>query len=233
MSVKDGRDYLYLIWKSEKSRKQYIVGILSKNGQYEFCYGDEVGEAIADGFTPLISFPDVKAVYKNELLFPVFMSRLPDKKRKDISAILKKYGMDEFEPYTLLKRSGARLPIDNLEFIDPILDFNEAFHRVFYLAGARHYIGCNGSQCDTAVEVVRGDEVLLRPEPDNAEDHNAVAVYTVRNQKMGYVPRYYCEAVLRLMNDGRKVQCYVYNVSQDTNCHECVSLDLVVGGLLI
>ena len=32
MSIKDGKDYLYLIWKSEKSRKQYIVGQLIKNG---------------------------------------------------------------------------------------------------------------------------------------------------------------------------------------------------------
>ena len=36
MSQKDGRDYLYLIWKAEQSRKQYIVGQLIKNGQFEF-----------------------------------------------------------------------------------------------------------------------------------------------------------------------------------------------------
>ena len=38
MSVKDGKDYLYLIWKCSSNRRQYIVGQLSKNGQYEFCY---------------------------------------------------------------------------------------------------------------------------------------------------------------------------------------------------
>lgn len=30
MSLKDGRDYLYLIWKDNKSRGQYIVGQLKK-----------------------------------------------------------------------------------------------------------------------------------------------------------------------------------------------------------
>lgn len=50
MSVKNGKDFLYLIWKSEKSRKQYIVGQLTRNGQYEFQYCKEVKDAIADGF---------------------------------------------------------------------------------------------------------------------------------------------------------------------------------------
>ncbi len=36
MSVKDGKDYLYLIWKSEQTRNQYIIGQLTKNSQYEF-----------------------------------------------------------------------------------------------------------------------------------------------------------------------------------------------------
>ena len=59
MSVKDGKDYLYLIWKSEQTRKQYIIGQLTKNGQYEFQYSEEVQSAIADGFKPLLCFPDL------------------------------------------------------------------------------------------------------------------------------------------------------------------------------
>lgn len=228
MSVKNGKDYLYLIWKSEKSRKQHVVGILSKNGQYEFMYGNEVTEAIEDGFTPLISFPDIEMVYKNDVLFPVFASRLPDKKRKDIATILYKYGMNEYEPYTLLKRSGARLPIDNLEFIDPILDFAKPFNRAFYLAGARHYIGCDGKDCMHAVDIVRGDEVILIPEPENEKDPNAIAVYTSDKKQIGYIPRYYCNGILQLLTVGRNIQCYVNYVDKNRSCHECIKLDLVV-----
>ena len=36
MAIKDGKDYLYLIWKCSSNRRQYIVGQLTKNGQYEF-----------------------------------------------------------------------------------------------------------------------------------------------------------------------------------------------------
>lgn len=131
MSVKDGKDFLYLIWKSEKSRKQYIVGQLTRNGQYEFQYCLEVKSAIADGFTPLLCFPEWDKVYKDKKLFSVFASRLPDKKRKDIRDILNKYGMSEYDEYMLLKRSGARLPIDSLEFIDPILESDENVTRIF------------------------------------------------------------------------------------------------------
>lgn len=120
---KDEKDCLYLIWKSEKSRKQYVIGQLVKNGIYEFRYDKEIETAINDGFTLLLPFQDLCQVYRNKKLFPVFASRLPDRKRKDIQNILKKYGMDEYDEYTLLKRSGTRLPIDNFEFIDPIVNY--------------------------------------------------------------------------------------------------------------
>lgn len=45
MSEKNGKDYLYLIWKHPETRRQYIVGILSKNGVFEFEYGKDVEEA--------------------------------------------------------------------------------------------------------------------------------------------------------------------------------------------
>lgn len=119
MSKKDGRDYLYLIWKEPISSRNYIVGQLSKNSQYEFFYEYEVDEAIEKGFKLLIPFDSIDKVYKSDTLFPIFSSRLPDPKRRGIEKILEKYGLEEFDEYKLLKRSGARLPIDNLEFIDP------------------------------------------------------------------------------------------------------------------
>ena len=101
------------------------MGQLSRNGGYEFNYGFEVDEAIRDGFKPLIAFDNIKEVYKSSIMFPVFSSRLPDKKRIGIDKILKKYDLDEYDEYKLLKRSGAKLPIDNLKFIDPIIDLDD------------------------------------------------------------------------------------------------------------
>lgn len=51
------------------------------NDQYEFGYYEEVQLAIADGFTPMLCFSELDKVYKDDRLFSIFKSRLPDKKR--------------------------------------------------------------------------------------------------------------------------------------------------------
>ena len=160
VSRKCGRDYLYLIWKDTISRRNYIIGQLSKNSQYEFSYGYEVNEAIGKGFELLIPFDDIDKVYKSDTLFPTFSSRLPDSKRRGIEKILKKYGLKEFDEYKLLKRSGAKLPIDSLKFIDPIFkEHNGEIKRAFYIAGVRYYICCEGDNCDRAIHLEVGDKL--------------------------------------------------------------------------
>jgi hypothetical protein len=224
MSVKDGKDYLYLIWKSEQTRKQYIIGQLTKNGQYEFQYSEEVQSAIADGFKPLLCFPDLNKVYKDDRLFAIFKSRLPDRKRKNIQEILEKYGLMEYDDYMLLKRSGARLPIDNLEFIDPILSLDNNVTRIFFMAGVRHYLNCDGEECIRAIKVTRGDEVFLREEPENHHDQNAVQFLDTSGKVLGYIPRYYSREVSKLLKQGKKIVCHIYNVDKNKNCNECIKI---------
>lgn len=228
MSVKNGKDFLYLIWKSEKSRKQYVVGQLTRNGQYEFRYCKEVKDAIADGFKLLLCFQELDRVYKDEKLFSVFASRLPDKKRRDMKEILQKYGLNEYDEYMLLKRSGARLPIDSLEFIDPILDTDGNVTRIFFMAGVRHYLGCGGNACEDAVKVTRGDEVLLKRKLDNSYDLYAVQLLDVSKNVLGYIPGYYAQGVSELMQVGRKMTCHIYNVDRDKNCNECIKVIMKV-----
>ena len=220
--IASGKDYLYLIWKSEQSRTQYIVGQLVKNGQYEFRYAKEVQAALNDGFTPLLCFPDVQKVYTDRKLFPVFASRLPDKRRKDIQDILKKYDLEQYDEYLLLKRSGARLPIDNFEFIDPIMNLDENVERKFFIAGVRHYLGCDGDNCEKSIMVTRGDEVILKREPGNQYDENAVRILDVSGHLLGYVPRYYSEGVKRMLESNKKTSCHVHYVDRKKNCNECI-----------
>ena len=92
VSRKDGRDYLYLTWKEPISRRNYIVGQLSKNSQYEFFYGYEVDEVIKKGFKLLILFDNIDKVYKSDTLFPTFLSRLPDRKRRELKKLLQNMG---------------------------------------------------------------------------------------------------------------------------------------------
>ena len=232
MSKKNGKDYLYLIWKSETTRRQYTVGQLTKNGQYEFQYTKEIDEALEVGFVPLVAFPDLKKTYYNEKLFPAFSSRLPDRKRRDINKILEKYSLDEYDAYLLLKRSGAKLPIDNLLFVDPVLDLDSSFRRNFLIAGPRHYLGCEGEYCEKSLKITKGDEVFLEKESNNTADDNAIKIYSGEKELLGYVPRYYSKEFTKIINEGRSIRAYVSSVNQNRRCDECIYVTIEVGSQL-
>ena len=70
MSLQNGKDYLYLIWQDSVSRRQFIVGQLSKNGRYEFRYTDDISLALKAGFQPLVAFEDISKTYYSDQLFP-------------------------------------------------------------------------------------------------------------------------------------------------------------------
>lgn len=227
VSRKEEKDFLYLIWKDPSTRRNFIVGQLSKNSHYEFSYGHEVSDAMEKGFELLISFEDIDKIYRSDTLFPTFSSRLPDRKRRGIEKILAKYDLEEFNDYKLLKRSGAKLPIDTLEFIDPILkEYNGEIKRIFYIAGVRHYIGCDGKDCNKAIDLNIGDRLHLQLEPTNLYDENAIKVLDKENNHVGYIPRYYSESILEYLNENIEYECTVNEVNKDMTCDECVKVIL-------
>ena len=111
--------FIYLIWKDPITRNNFIVGKISRNEKYTFEYCGEFEKAEKYGWLKLEGFPE-KKVYESDILFPVFASRLPDKKRRDIDKILEKYELSEYDEFELLRKSEGRLPIDTYSFIDPI-----------------------------------------------------------------------------------------------------------------
>ena len=130
-------DYLYLIWKDPKTRRNFTVGKLTREKNYKFQYDGEYIDAEHYGWGKLEAFPEDK-IYESEVLFPIFSSRLPDPKRRDIKKILEKCGLAQYDAYELLKKNGGRLPIDTYELISPILQNDETVQRDFFIMGIRH-----------------------------------------------------------------------------------------------
>jgi len=228
MSTRGGRDFLQLVWKDPTTKRRYSIGELSRNGQFEFAYGFEVEKAIEVGFELLIAFPEREKVYKNDDLFPVFASRLPDPKRKGIEAILEKYDLSEYNAYELLKKSGARLPIDNLEFIDPI-DFESGkLQRRFFIAGTGYFLGCAGENCENSVEVNLHEELDLVPDPKNEHDEYAVKIVNARGTVLGFLPRYYSKSVCLMMGSDAQITCRVIDINKDSKCLECIKVELTI-----
>lgn len=113
---KPDEDSLVLVWFSHVAGRQFEIGKLTKGRNFTFEYLPPVRDALSYGFLPIPPFGKMNTKYESDSLFPVFSSRLPSKNRPDILKILNKYDMVEYDEFELLKRSGAKLPIDNLRF---------------------------------------------------------------------------------------------------------------------
>lgn len=218
-------NYVFLIWKDPQSRRNFIVGKLSRDHKYTFEYYGDYEEAEKFGWKKFQVFPEEK-IYESEMLFPVFASRLPDKKRRDIKNILKKYELTEFDDFELLRKSGARLPIDTYSFIDPICSENEMIQCEFFIMGIRHHALCRGEDCTLLPAINVGDELVLDKEPDNQYDNDAIRVLTQKNELLGYVPRYYNSAILTYLDKNMRYLCKVVALNRNQDCNECIKVKL-------
>ena len=217
--------YLFLIWKDPQTRKNFTIGKLSRNEKYHFEYCDTVADAESAGWQRLDAFPEIES-YESDVLFPAFSSRLPDRKRRDIQKILEKYGLSEFDEFDLLRKSGARLPIDTYEFIDPIFPQEETVERDFFVMGIRHHAPCDGTNCALLPAIAAGDSLLLQEEPENKYDQFAIRVLTNQGIHLGYVPRYYSQAITERLKKGMTYSCRVLEVNPSTTCSECIKVKL-------
>jgi hypothetical protein len=217
---------LYLIWKDPKTRRNFTVGRLEKNHGYSFEYYAEADNAEKAGWKRLGAFPEKKKRYESDILFPVFSSRLPDRKRRDINTILEKYGLHEYDEFNLLKKSRAKLPIDTYELIDPIFPEDVTVEKEFYIMGTRYYALCDGHDCECFSDVGIDEQLILEYDPENKHDPNAIRIKNETGDLLGYVPRYYSEAVLYRLRAGVTYSCVVIEVNKQHMCEECIKVKL-------
>ena len=217
--------YLYLIWKDPQTRQNFTIGVLGYGRKYTFEYSKDIGKAENSGWTKFEVFPDEK-LYESDVLFPVFASRLPDKKRRDINKILAKYNLLEFDEFELLRKSEGRLPIDTYSFIDPIFPEDETVERDFYIMGVRHQTPCDGKDCSLLPTIEIGEELFFKKEPDNQFDPNAIVLKKQTGESLGYVPRYYNVAILERLNRNMTYSCKIIDITVSQDCSECIKVRL-------
>lgn len=218
-------NFLYVIWKDPRSRRNYIIGKLSRTDGYKFEYCNEYKNAQEVGWKLLNAFPEEK-IYESTELFAAFAGRLPDPKRKGIEVILKKYGLDKYDGYELLRKSTGRQPMDTYEFIDPIFPEDERIERDFYLMGIRHHAECHGENCSMRPVLDEGDELVLIPEPENELDSFAVRVESSNRKMLGYIPRYYSESVSKRLASSMTYSCVVTEIATNAECETCIKVKL-------
>ena len=217
--------YLLLIWKDPITRRNFAIGKLCHGQTFTFEYCGDFDEAENFGWRKLNAFPEEKT-YTSENMFPVFSSRLPDRKRRDIEQILKKYSLNIYDEFELLRKSEGRLPIDTYSFIDPIFPSTETVERNFYIMGTRHQAACKGNDCSLLPNISINDYLIFEKEPNNKYDCNAIQVLTQEKELLGYVPRYYNQAILERLNNGMSYSCIVIDINLNGECSECIKVKL-------
>ncbi|MEG2427115.1 MAG: HIRAN domain-containing protein, partial [Clostridium sp.] len=118
--------------------------------------------------------------------------------------------------------------IDTVRKIESVVT-DETVTRIFFMAGVRYYLNCNGENCSESVPLTRGDEVFLRSQPENKYDPYAVEMLDMSEKVLGYIPRYYSKSVTELLRQGTKISCHIYNVDKSKNCNECVKVIMEIG----
>lgn len=114
------KDIIWMTWKNSEG-ESFKVGELARRGEkYYFKYDIEgVKKAEEYGFALLPNLPRIDVEYFREELFCSFSKRLPWYGKKDVSSVLKEYGLEEYDAFELLKKTGGKSSGDSFEFITP------------------------------------------------------------------------------------------------------------------
>ena len=90
---------------------ELTVGFLHlEDGMWEFRYSDAF--RAQDTVRPLIDFPDVSKVYRQEELWPFFWARIPSLAQPKVQEVIAKEGIDARNEVELLRYFGRRTIAD-------------------------------------------------------------------------------------------------------------------------
>ncbi len=180
---------LFLMWKDEGGGR-HKVGVL-KEDLFTYLPKDsgEMQEALNSGFQGFPAFDLDKLEHKNPL--PVFMRRCPPKDRRDFDKYLKAFSLNpesddvqNMSDFTLLGYTGAYVPSNPFNLINPFSDQAQSFEFVMQVAGAHH----NYFNTHSLDEDMKGKDLQAKKEPNNNFDPNAI-VLTLDEEKFGYIQR--------------------------------------------
>jgi len=117
---------IWMIWKNDEGQ-QFKVGELSKEAEKYFFEYDIEGSKMAQkyGFSLLPYFPIQEAKYFKEELFYSFSNNLPGYGKKDVASVLKKYDIEAYDDFEILKKYGGQTSAGSFEFISPYKEGEE------------------------------------------------------------------------------------------------------------
>lgn len=206
--VTDPRRRFYVVWQDPDTRAFHRVGRLEawSDGSCRFAYVSEARTIPA--FRPFAAFPDLERSYRSERLFPFFANRVMSARRPDFGAYLAMLGLEheEWTPLELLARSAGERATDTVQVVaEPQPDARGRLSTVFPVSGVRHIEGAS----DRIADLARGQELFVRPQPDDPADPRALLLDVATNEPVGWIPAYLLDAVHKYREDDTALQVTV------------------------
>lgn len=173
---------LIVAWQDPSSRLISPVGVLEHDLDYRFRYLRRVEDVPA--FRPFIGFPDLRGTYTSPTLFPLFSKRVMSARRPDYGQFLAQLHLSsDSTPWEQLARSEGRSAGDAVQvFPVPWVAEDGSTRCRFLVHGVRHV------NRGSLPPLVPGQTLVLRDEPANPVNPEAVQVLTTDDQPLGYVP---------------------------------------------
>ena len=155
-----------VVWQDPEARTFHHVGRLEFTAAGEFCFADVPGARLAPRFRPFAAFPDLEHEYRSNELFPFFANRVMSARRPDFDAHLTALGLtrEDWTPLELLARSAGERATDTIQVIPG--------HR----GALRGRTRSRERRVSRFRQLREGQELHLRPDPSNPEDHRAVLI---------------------------------------------------------
>ncbi|MEX2549673.1 MAG: hypothetical protein WD638_05575 [Nitriliruptoraceae bacterium] len=191
----------HVVWQDGHTRQFVKVGRLEFTGEmFRFSYTADA--ELHAGFEPFPDFPDLRAEYTSDELFPLFASRVASSARSDYEDQLDALGLspDEATSVELLARSWGQSPHDRLQVVpDPHRHPDGTESLRFLASGVSHaHEDVPGDTPDAVTERVAslraGQELDWVDEPDNAFNTQAIRL-AVDGRRVGWVPDYLLDYV--------------------------------------
>lgn len=205
---------LRLVWQDVDTRRFIEVGRLSQlaDGAFSFQYSDGADHP---RFQCLAEFPDRDGIYESNALPAFFGNRVMSSQRESYGQYCGWLGLsDVATPMEILARTGGGRATDTFHVVDSFLPLDGVHSGRFFASGVRYLDGAD----ERLRALVPGQELLLRPQPDNPVNELAILLDADAGQPVGWVPDWLVGEVHELLNAGA-VHVRVAQVNPDAPSH--------------
>lgn len=219
---------LFVAWQQPESRRIFPVARLSRrrSGEYELRYISAVWVACDHGFLGLPGFEELEAVHVTPGLPELFVQRSPSRRRP--SPVASSGEQLDAAPITLFVRREPGSAPERLEaFAPPLRAPDGRGWGMFEVRG----VGRSPGTEQVVQELVPGERLELRPEPDNPYNPHALRILRIEGspaigspaigspaigRHVGYAPDYFANELAAVGGRAEQIELTLGDVQRVT-----------------